>query len=411
MKKTIAFLVFSAGIIASSYAQGAQDTLVEEGRVKKRNPVGPIVIANVLERAGENKAELLDALKKVPEKQKKGLEFLIAHMPDKDLKSLKADFLLENVAFAYKARETYPWAKQVPEDIFLNDVLPYASLNERRDNWRKDFHTRFSKYVKDAKTMEEAIKAVNKAIKKEVKVEYNTGRKKPDQSPYESMEINKASCTGLSILLTDAFRSVGIPSRVVGIPAWTTKRGNHNWCEVWIPEKKAWQFTEYDPDEKGLDHGWLLADAAMANPQSVYHSIYASSWKPTGQHFPLVWDMQNKTVPAVNVTERYVKLGGGDKAGAQNLCELRIDYTVDGKRVAIPVAVIQGDVEIEQGLSPASTHDMNRYFTAKVKQGQIYHVVWKAPGQDQWQRRQIKATDKDAFLRIDLGEKVVKPKE
>jgi len=356
-----------------------------------------------LERAGVNKTELLKALKLVPAEQKKGLEFLIAYMPEKDLKSLKADFLLENVSLAYKARETYPWAKQVPEEIFLNDVLPYASLNERRDNWRKDFHERFSKYVKDAKTMDEAIKAINDAIKTEVKVEYSTKRNKADQSPYESMEINKASCTGLSILLTDAFRSVGIPSRVAGTPAWTTKRGNHNWVEIWKPQTKQWHFTEYYPDKKGLDHGWLLADAKMANPKSLYHSIYASSWKKTEQHFPLVWDFKNLSVPAVNVSERYIKLGGGDKKGIENTCELRIDYTVDGKRIAIPVAVIQGDVEIKKGASPAPTHDMNRFFTAAIKKGQIYQVVWQIPGEEKWQRKEIKATAEDKFLRIELG--------
>ena len=238
--------------------------------------------------AGDNAAELQKAIELAPAEQKNGMAFLIAYMPPSDLTSLKSDFLLENAKWAYKARAEFPWAKNIPEAIFLNDVLPYASLNERRDNWRQDFHQRFSKHVAGKTTLLEAIKAVNDSIKDEVKVDYNTKRKKPDQSPYESMEINMASCTGLSILLTDAFRSVGIPSRVSGIPAWTTKQGNHNWVEVWTSPEKTWQFTEYYPDGKGLDHGWLLADAAQANPKSFIHSIYASSWKPQKSHFPLV---------------------------------------------------------------------------------------------------------------------------
>lgn len=350
--------------------------------------------------AGENRGELEKALKDVPAGQAKGMQFLIAYMPAVDARSLKADFLLKNVALAYKARETFPWAKEVPEAVFLNDVLPYAALNERRDDWRGDFFERFGKIVKDAKTQEEALWAVNKAIKDEVKVEYSTKRKKADQSPYESMETGLASCTGLSILLNDAFRAVGIPSRIAGIAMWTTKRGNHNWVEVWTLDKKDWQFTEYYPDGSGeLDKGWLLADAAKANEKSFVHSVYASSWKGTGLHFPLVWDMDRKDVPGVNVTRRYVELGGGD--GDANVCELRIAYVKDGKRVAVPVVVGQGDLKIGEGMSPKVTDDMNRYFTVKVGKGQMYQVRYEEPGGEV----KVKAvtTPKDGeFLLVEL---------
>lgn len=360
-------------------------------------------IALSLKRAGENRKELVRALVDVPAEQAKGMQFLIAHMPEHDAKALKAEFLLKNVQFAYKAREMFPWAKDVPEDIFLNDVLPYAVLNERRDDWREDFFNRFSKHVKGAKTQLDAIWAVNKAIVGEVKVEYNTKRKKPDQSPYESMEIKMASCTGLSILLNDAFRAVGIPSRVVGIPMWTTKRGNHNWVEIWDSAQKKWRFTEYYPDKSGeLDRGWLLADAAKANEKSFYHSIYASSWKQTGQHFPLVWDMRRKDVPAVNVTAHYVKLGGGglDK----DTCEIRIHYVQDGKRIAVAAAVIQGDVSLLEGETPKATDDMNRYLTAKAGKGQMYQVAWKDPKTGAIKRKQVTTPKDKDWLVVKLGE-------
>lgn len=352
-------------------------------------------------RAGENKGELVKALEKVPAEQSKGMQFLIAYMPESDCKTVKADLLLNNVAGAYKARELFPWAKDVPEDIFFNDVLPYASLSERRDDWREDFLNRFSKHVKDAKTQEEAIEAINKNVRAEVKVEYNTKRKKADQSPYESMEQGVASCTGLSILLNNAFRAVGIPARIAGTPAWTTKPGNHNWVEIWTSADKKWHFTEYYPDEKGLDHGWLLADAARGNAQSLYHSIYASSWKPTGHYFPLVWDMKLKEVPAVNVTSRYVELGGGQRGA--DACELRIHLTKDGKRVEVPVVVLQGDVKMAEGNSPKPTDDMNRYFTTQVRKGQIYQVLWKDPQTGEHQREQVMTPKDKGWLVVELG--------
>lgn len=353
-----------------------------------------------LTHAGENRNEIEQALKLAPNEQRAGLIYLLTHMPKKDLLSLKHDFLLDNLKWAYHARNTYPWAKLVPEDIFFNDVLPYASLDERRDNWRADFHQRFGTLVKDAKTQQEALDIINNAINKEVKVEYNTKRNKPNQSPYESMEIGMASCTGLSILLTDAFRAVGIPSRVAGIPSWTTKRGNHNWVEVWTSSDQQWHFTEYYPNKKGLDHSWFVADAVHANPKSLYHSIYASSWKSTEQHFPMVWDFKSTVVPAVNVTERYLKLR---KAENIEHCELRIDFTnAAGERAAIPVKILQGDVVIEEGATPKAVDDMNRFFSVPVTPGLIYQVAWLSPESTQWKMAPIQSKKEDKHLRIKL---------
>ena len=192
------------------------------------------LIDQTMATAGANAKELKKALKEAPTSQREGVAFLISYMPERDAKSLSADFLLENVEYAYKARAEFPWAKTVPDSVFLNDVVAYVNLNEARENWRKDFYERFKRYVAPCKTMREAIDSVNKNVRDELLVDYNTKREKPDQAPYESMRQHMASCSGLSILLTDAFRAVGIPSRVAGTPAWHDDRGNHNWNEVWI---------------------------------------------------------------------------------------------------------------------------------------------------------------------------------
>lgn len=65
------------------------------------------------------------------------MRFLVANMPQRDLRTLAAAFLLENVDLACRARKASPWKYGVPYDIFLNDVLPYASINEARDPWPK----------------------------------------------------------------------------------------------------------------------------------------------------------------------------------------------------------------------------------------------------------------------------------
>ncbi len=56
-------------------------------------------------KAGNHAAELKKALENCPAEQKEGMAFLIAYMPERDLKSLSASFLLENVGYAYRAKE------------------------------------------------------------------------------------------------------------------------------------------------------------------------------------------------------------------------------------------------------------------------------------------------------------------
>src|SRR3954470_11763865 len=67
-----------------------------------------------LSRAGGNRGELLEALRRVPARQRDGMAFLIANMPERDLRSLSAAFLLEEVDLAYRARAAASWGSPVP---------------------------------------------------------------------------------------------------------------------------------------------------------------------------------------------------------------------------------------------------------------------------------------------------------
>ena len=136
---------------------------------------------------------------------------------------------------------------------------------------------RARKIVKGCKTPGEAAQLLNKELFRQFGVKYSTQRRKANQSPSESIEQGLASCTGLSILLVDACRSVNVPARLVGVPSWTTKRGNHTWVEVW--DDGNWHFTgaaEYDA--AGLDKAWFVGDASKADKTSRRHSIYAISF-------------------------------------------------------------------------------------------------------------------------------------
>lgn len=364
------------------------------------------LIDRTIATAGDNAKELKKALKEVPHNEREGMAFLISYMPERDAKSLSADFLLENVEYAYKARAEFPWAKEVPDSVFLNDVVAYANLNENRESWRKDFYERFKKYVAPCKTMREAIDSVNKNVRDELLVDYNTKREKPDQAPYESMRQHMASCSGLSILLTDAFRAVGIPSRVAGTPAWHDDRGNHNWNEVWIDGQ--WRFTEYYPSDD-LDQSWFLTDAGKAIKEDVRKAIYAASFKPTGSYFPLVWDENIRYVHAENVTDRYTSLyraqlsampADGSHVALRVMVFKDKDHAeASGDRVATNLDVFKGDKQLYGGRSTGATQDMNDVLTFNVEKNQQYTVKF-VNGKGEMQTQTIDVGDNTTTLKL-----------
>lgn len=234
---------------------------------------------------------LLREAQKLGEEGLKAAEFLWQYMPQIDKQTLTAEYLLTNIDYALKARRSFPWAAQIPFDIFLNDVLPYATVTERRDNWRPDFYKRFGKMILNCKTANEAVLTIMTKIQNELGVTYSPKRRRPDQGPMESMELKIASCSGLSILAVDACRAVGIPARIAGIPCWSHVQGNHNWIEVWI--NGQWHMTEYNFN--AFDDGWVIDSCGLADTSHPFHKIYATTWKPHEAQpdllFPMVWAM------------------------------------------------------------------------------------------------------------------------
>ena len=253
--------------------------------------------------AGPNADELRRALDAIEAGFRDDLEWLVRTMPPQDLAALKADFLLADVRLAERARAAAPWGRDLPPELFRQYVLPYASLNERRDDCRRDFMDRFAAEAWKFADPVDAVRWINAHLYAACKVGFDwTKRIKTEQSPYETMQVGWASCTGMSILLVDACRAVGIPARVTGIPAWTKATGNHNWVEVWWDR---W----YNVGEAGSDPrkpDWVRDQCrTQSRAEDWAHAVYAAAWRPTGTHFPLCWAFEIEWVPALNVTRFY----------------------------------------------------------------------------------------------------------
>ncbi len=350
---------------------------VADMTIRDANSVPPAMraaVARALSRSG-TRAELWRAwLRDTPAKQRAAAAFLLANMPDADLQTLDPEFVRENIALAYQARAAAPWGRYIPEDVFLDDVLPYAVINEARDPWRREFYDRLTPLVRDCATPGEAAIRLNTEIWKLFGVKYSTERSKPDQSPKESRASGLASCTGLSILLVDACRAVGVPARLVGIPLWPHKPGNHTWVEIW--DGGRWHFTgAFEPGP--LDEGWFVGDAARAIADDPLHCIYAASFRRTGLPFPCGWRPPTDSIQAINITDRYLR----HAVPPDGLAELRL-VAFDrrgGQRVETAVAVRDGERVAAEGRTRGETSDINDLLTFRLPPDRTYQLMVTTP--------------------------------
>ena len=326
--------------------------------------------------SAERRAEWITALAGLPAAQRPGASFLLSHMPERDLQRIDTAIVLENLDYAYRARATLPWGATIPEPLFLNDVLPYAHVSETREAWRKPLYERCLPLVAGCATPAEAAQKLNQELFPLVGVKYSTQRRRADQSPSESIELGVASCTGLSILLADACRAVGVPARLAGIPRWANKPGNHTWVEVW---DDGWHFTgAAEPDGRGLNHAWFEGDARLALRDSKMSSIYAVSYARTGTELPMVWSEVDWGVQAVNVTDRYAPRDGGEVREDRTRLMIDVRDGTDGPRVAAALRLADAaDPEIVfEGTSKGEGADTNDHLEFEVPRGRrwVIHV-------------------------------------
>jgi pimeloyl-ACP methyl ester carboxylesterase len=322
------------------------------------------VVETALETASENRVQIERALQRVPADQQEGMRFLVANMPIDDVKSLSSEFLLSNVDYAYRAWNESPWKDRVPRDLFLNYIVPYSVVDERRDDWRKEFYERYKPLVAGIDQPSKAAVTLNQKLFPLLKVTFKADRAKANQSPYETIEAGNASCTGLSILLVDACRAVGVPARLAGTPMWTDKSGNHSWVEVWGGDD--WHFTgAAEPTGNDLDKGWFAGRATTARRDDPLHAIYAARFERSPLQFPSAWSRRQGTVYAVNVTDRYTKRAN-PPAENELVVRFRVLEKPDGQRIATKLRLTDRDRVVVDGTTRDDCFDPNDHLEAVV---------------------------------------------
>jgi len=227
-----------------------------------------------------------------------------------------------NISLATK--QAKPWAHKVPEDVYNEYVVPYAHVNEARNNWRP-YLTKVVDAIIQANpqaslaTIPDVVTLLNTNLWQTGvlgnNVTFVSSQTPLIYDPMSTIVFGYASCTGVSILFADTLRAAGVPTRLAGTPAWNGEpdHGNHNWVEVWDYETQDWHFIEAEVAGGGETLAnpcdkWFCTPGRMENGTQVF----ASRWQfdHAGTVFPLAWDMENKEVPGVDRTQYYQHVCG-----------------------------------------------------------------------------------------------------
>ncbi len=196
----------------------------------------------------------LDTLSRM---EREAMEFLYAYMPLSDLADYAPSFFLQQVRYAFKAREEMPWGKEVPEDEFRHFVLVYRVNNENLDTARMAFYRDLKERVQGM-TIEEAALEVNHWCHEHVAYRASDSR---TSAPLATMRTSLGRCGEESTFTVTALRAVGIPARQCYTPRWAHCDDNHAWVEVWVSGESGasgeWKFLGACEPDPRLNMGWF----------------------------------------------------------------------------------------------------------------------------------------------------------
>jgi len=262
-------------------------------------------------------------------------KFLLANLPSWDLTNAatlgfhnstgqKVDGLEDGIAtiginISLATKQSNPWAHDVSEDVFNEYVVPYAHVNEARNNWRPFLTKVVNEILAENPDgppvgVPDVVHLINDNLWSSGvlgnKITFKSSQTPLIYDPMSTIVFGYASCTGVSILFADSLRAAGVPARVAGTPAWNqvVSHGNHNWVEVYDPLTQAWHFLEASPAGGGESltnpcDKWFCTKKRMENGTKVF----AARWQfdTRGTVYPMAWDVDNKEVPGVDRTEHY----------------------------------------------------------------------------------------------------------
>ena len=220
-------------------------------------------LAALLEKAGAVKRqEILSCLARAAEEETEDTVFaarwILANSPLSDLANYDFRLFLSCARHGVFLRQHSPYAKDIPEDIFLNYVLHIRVNEEELCDCREQFYRELRDRVSGL-SAHDAILETNYWNAEHVMYQATSQRTISALGAYRS---GYGRCGEESNFGVNALRSIGIPTRQIYTPRWAHCDSNHAWVEVYCDG--MWHFLGACEPEEVLNKGWFTNASSRA---------------------------------------------------------------------------------------------------------------------------------------------------
>lgn len=174
-----------------------------------------------------------------------------------DLENIKADFLINQIEYAFKAWRALPWAKTVTFENFREYILPYRGSNEPLEPWREYFFEKYSgidTVMTDPYDLIEAARIINSDVRSYFGFNERYYLHPTDQGLSEMLEGGLGRCEDMTNLAIYAMRANGLAVTSDYTPYWANTGNNHAWNAIADIEGNVVPFmgAEADPGDYRL---------------------------------------------------------------------------------------------------------------------------------------------------------------
>ncbi len=174
-----------------------------------------------------------------------------------DIQTVTADFLINQIDFAFRAWREKPWAAGLSYQEFCDYVLPYRGSNEPLEPWREYFWNRYEGIedsMADPTSIVEAARIINDDVRSWFKFDPRYYYHPTDQGLSEMLENKMGRCEDMTNITIYALRANGLAVTSDYTPYWANSGNNHAWNAILTDGGKVIPFmgAEANPGEYQL---------------------------------------------------------------------------------------------------------------------------------------------------------------
>lgn len=162
-----------------------------------------------------------------------------------DLETITADFLINQIDYAFQAWREKPWAKNLSFNNFRDYVLPYRGSNEPLEPWRETFWEKYADVensMTDPVDPLEAAALINDEIISWFKFDPRFYYHPTDQGISEMFDNKMGRCEDMTNLTIYAMRANALAVTSDYTPHWADAGNNHAWNSIVTADGKAIPF-------------------------------------------------------------------------------------------------------------------------------------------------------------------------